>query len=287
MRHANRWRLLSWPRWPFMTLVGTAGSARAQDKPRYGGELQFVVPSEPPSYDAHREETFGVTHPMSPHYNTLLRVDPFDKTGTKPVGDLAESWTIAKDGLVYTFKLRHGVKFHDGTPMTSRDVKASYDKIIFPPQGIASLAEERLPGGRGGRGPRCPHRPLPAEVAGVVLPAEPGIALELDLQGRHPRQGHALVREERDGHGPLPLRGARQGLALGGQEEPRLLGQGQALPRRLPRHVRQLVLGPGRGGARRAGAHPVPRASPPPIATAWSPPWATRSPSRRAPGTAS
>ena len=63
-----------------------------------GGELIFVVPSEPPSYDGHQEETFGVTHPIAPHYNTLLRVDPFDKTGTKPVGDLAESWTISKDG---------------------------------------------------------------------------------------------------------------------------------------------------------------------------------------------
>jgi peptide/nickel transport system substrate-binding protein len=113
--------------------------ASAQDKPRSGGELQFVVPSEPPSYDAHREETFGVIHPVAPHYNTLLRVDPFDKTGTKPVGDLAQSWTISKDGLTYTFKLRQGVKFHDGSPMTSRDVKASYDKIIFPPAGVVSL----------------------------------------------------------------------------------------------------------------------------------------------------
>ncbi len=115
-----------------------AARAKAQDKPRYGGELNFVVPSEPPSYDAHKEETFGVMHPMGPHYNTLLRVDPFDKTGTKPVGDLAESWTISKDGLVYTFKLRQGVKFHDGSAMTSKDVKASYDKIIFPPSGVSS-----------------------------------------------------------------------------------------------------------------------------------------------------
>ena len=110
----------------------------AQDKPRSGGELIFVVPSEPPSYDAHEEETFGVTHPMSPHYSTLLKVDPFDKTGTKPVGDLAESWTISKDGATYTFKLRRGVKFHDGSEMTSKDVKASYDKIIFPPPGVKS-----------------------------------------------------------------------------------------------------------------------------------------------------
>ena len=112
--------------------------AQAQEKPRPGGELVFAVPSEPPTYDGHQEETFGVTHPVAPHYNTLLRVDPFDKTGTKPVGDLAESWTISKDGLVYTFKIRSGVKFHDGSDLTSKDIKASYDKIIFPPDGMKS-----------------------------------------------------------------------------------------------------------------------------------------------------
>src|SRR5437016_3399034 len=115
-----------------------AAPAGAQERPRYGGELVFAVPSEPPSYDAHREETFGVIHPMAPHYNTLLRPDPNDKTASRIVGDLAESWTISKDGRVYTLKLRRGVKFHDGSEMTSRDVKASYDKIIFPPAGIAS-----------------------------------------------------------------------------------------------------------------------------------------------------
>jgi peptide/nickel transport system substrate-binding protein len=113
--------------------------AAAQDKPRLGGELVFAVPSDPPSYDGHVEETFGLIHPIAPHYSTLLRVDPFDKTGTKPVGDLAESWTVSKDGLVYTFKLRRGVKFHDGSELTSTDVKASYDKIIFPPTGVKSL----------------------------------------------------------------------------------------------------------------------------------------------------
>jgi peptide/nickel transport system substrate-binding protein len=119
---------------------GTAviGSAVAQEKPRYGGELIFPVPSEPPSYDAHREQTFGVIHPVAPHYNGLLQVDPTDPTGTKPAPDLAESWTVSKDGLVYTFKLRKGVKFHDGSEMTSKDVKASYDRIIFPPPGIVS-----------------------------------------------------------------------------------------------------------------------------------------------------
>ena len=116
-----------------------AGAARAQDKPRSGGELVFLVPSEPPSYDGHREGTFGMVHPIAPHYNTLLRIDPTDRTGTRPAPSLAESWTISPDGLLYTFKLRQGVKFHDGSIMTSRDVKASYDRIISPPAGIISM----------------------------------------------------------------------------------------------------------------------------------------------------
>src|SRR6266498_4048240 len=112
--------------------------ALAQEAPRHGGELTFVVPAEPPSYDAHREETFAVVHPAAPHYSTLLRVDPFDKSGTRMVGDLAEAWSVSKDGRTYTFTLRRGVRFHDGSELTARDVKASYDKIIFPPPGIAS-----------------------------------------------------------------------------------------------------------------------------------------------------
>ena len=52
------------------------------DSPRRGGELVFPVPSEPPSYDGHREETFGLIHPIAPFYNTLLRVDPNDRSGT-------------------------------------------------------------------------------------------------------------------------------------------------------------------------------------------------------------
>jgi peptide/nickel transport system substrate-binding protein len=122
-------------------IVGVAAAvpAGAQDKPRSGGELVFVVPAEPPTYDGHREGTFALVHPSAPHYNTLLRIDPTDRTGTKIVGDLAESWTITAEGRVYTLKLRRGVKFHDGSEMTSRDVKASYDRIIWPPANVMSF----------------------------------------------------------------------------------------------------------------------------------------------------
>src|SRR5215510_12552292 len=92
-----------------LLLLGLAGlPASAQETPRAGGELVFVVPAEPPSYDAHREETFAIVHPAAPHYNTLLRVDPADRSGTRIVGDLAESWSVSRDGRTYTFKLRPG-----------------------------------------------------------------------------------------------------------------------------------------------------------------------------------
>src|SRR5438445_1374354 len=115
-----------------------AGVAVAQDKPRSGGELVFVVPSEPPSYDGHAEGTFGVVHPLAPHYNGLLRVDPFDRGGSRIVADVAESWTVSRDGLTYTLRLRSGVRFHDGSVMTSRDVKATYERIIWPAPGLVS-----------------------------------------------------------------------------------------------------------------------------------------------------
>ena len=121
-----------------LALSGLARPAGAQEAPRHGGELVFLVPAGPPSYDAHREETFALMHPAAPHYNTLLRVDPFDRTATRIVGDLAESWAVSRDGRTYTFKLRQGVKFHDGAELTASDVKASYDKIIFPPPGVVS-----------------------------------------------------------------------------------------------------------------------------------------------------
>src|SRR5215831_5454817 len=94
--------------------------AAAQEAPRRGGELVFVVPAEPPSYDAQREETFALVHPAAPHYNTLLRVDPTDRTATRIVGDLAESWSASRDGRTYTFTLRRGVRFHDGSELSSR-----------------------------------------------------------------------------------------------------------------------------------------------------------------------
>ena len=47
-----------------------------------------------------------------------------------------------QDQLTYTFKIRKGVKFHDGSELTAKDIKASYDKILHPPAGVKSLRKE-------------------------------------------------------------------------------------------------------------------------------------------------
>jgi peptide/nickel transport system substrate-binding protein len=126
------------PERPPAATAAEKSPAVAPGTPRAGGELTFVVPGEPPSYDAHREETFALIHPAAPHYNTLLRIDPLDRTGTRVVGDLATSWSVSSDRRTYVLRLRRGVKFHDGSEMTSRDVRATYEKIINPPAGITS-----------------------------------------------------------------------------------------------------------------------------------------------------
>ena len=113
--------------------------AAQTESPRSGGELVFAVGGTPPSFDGHRETTFAMLHPVAPHYSTLLRFDP--QNYPKIVGDVAESWQVSKDGLTYTFKIRKGIQFHDGSVLTAKDVKATYDKIIFPPEGVVSARQ--------------------------------------------------------------------------------------------------------------------------------------------------
>ncbi|MGH7400189.1 MAG: ABC transporter substrate-binding protein [Candidatus Rokuibacteriota bacterium] len=123
------------------SLPGTPG---AEEKPVRGGELVYVVPAAGfPSMDAHRETTFAVIHPLRPFYSLLISVNPENPGDpTDFVGDVAESWTVTDDGRTYTFKLRKNVKFHDGSALTSRDVKASLDKIFFPPEGTLSARKQ-------------------------------------------------------------------------------------------------------------------------------------------------
>ena len=122
-----------------MALAAAAAPAAAQT-PKPGGILTFAVSAEPPNLDCHAQTSFAFIHPVRPHYSTLLKFD-----GAKypeVTGDLAASWTISPDGLTFTFKLRRNVKFHDGSAFTSQDIKATYERLRDPPQGVRSLRAE-------------------------------------------------------------------------------------------------------------------------------------------------
>ena len=111
----------------------------AADTPKRGGTLTFAVTAEAPTTDCHATTTYAAVHVLAPHYSLLLKVDQDDYTNLKP--DLAESWTISPDGRTYTFKLRSGVTFHDGTPFSSRDVKATFDRLRAPPASVVSIRQ--------------------------------------------------------------------------------------------------------------------------------------------------
>ena len=121
-----------------ITFAYTAPSI-AEDTPTRGGILKYVVPAEPPSFDGHRETTFALIHPIAPFYSLLIRVDPTVPYNGKFVCDLCTEMPNATDGgKTYTFHIRKGVKFSDGSDLTAKDVVATYNKIIFPPKGVAS-----------------------------------------------------------------------------------------------------------------------------------------------------
>lgn len=65
------------------------------------------------------------------------RLVKYSANGTDIEPELATSWTVSTDGLQYTFKLREGVKFHDGTPFNSAAVKASFERVLAINQGPA------------------------------------------------------------------------------------------------------------------------------------------------------
>ena len=120
-----------------LALAASIAAPASAQTPKSGGTLTYAVTAEAPTFDCHATTTYAAIHILAPHYSLLVKIDQQDYPKVKP--DLAESWTVSPDGLVYTFKLRQGVVFHDGAPLTSADVKASLDRIRKPPEGVVSV----------------------------------------------------------------------------------------------------------------------------------------------------
>jgi len=108
--------------------------------PKRGGTLRLAFGVTTSNYDLQQGASASVLCHL---YNQLVRLNLVD--GLKSiVPDVAERFEISADGLTYTFKLRSNVQFHDGTTLTADDVAATYNRMVFPPQGVVSLLKDRF-----------------------------------------------------------------------------------------------------------------------------------------------
>ena len=109
------------------------GGAMAQSQLRI---LQTEPPRSMDPADQTATFTASVLYPM---YETL--VEPTADGGFAP--GLATEWSANETGDVWTFTIREGVSFHDGSPMTAADVKATFDRILNPDNGLAGATRFR------------------------------------------------------------------------------------------------------------------------------------------------
>ena len=180
-----------------------------EETPKRGGTLTYMIPADaPPSFDGHREGTFATVHAAAPFYSVLIRVNPENPASTTDfVCDLCTEMPKPTDGgKTYTFKIRDGVKFHDGSPLTAADVAASWEQIIFPPEGVLSPRQSYYMMVDKIEAPdptTVVFRLKFATIAFLPALADPFAYI---YKKADPRQGPALVREEHHGLGPVQVR---------------------------------------------------------------------------------
>jgi peptide/nickel transport system substrate-binding protein len=107
-------------------------SAAYAAEPKQGGILRIYHRDSPGSASIHEGATYSVNIPFMPVFNNLVVYDQnvAQNSMDSIVPDLAESWAWSADKKTLTFKLRQGVKWHDGQPFTSADVKCTFDMLM-------------------------------------------------------------------------------------------------------------------------------------------------------------
>ncbi len=141
--------------------VALTAAASAQETPRRGGDFIFAVGGEPDTTDCHAATNFAVIHHLAPHYSTLVKFNT--QKYPEIVGDIAREWAVSPDGKTYTFKIVQPIKFHDGSALTARDVKASFDRIKTPVAGARSARRDHF-----------------ADVASVEAPSADTVVFKLN-----------------------------------------------------------------------------------------------------------
>jgi peptide/nickel transport system substrate-binding protein len=97
-----------------------------------GGTLRLYHNDNPPSASLHEEATIASVTPFAAIFNNLIVFDPGrpHESLETVIPDLAESWSWDATNTRLTFKLRHGVRWHDGKPFTAKDVQCTWRMLI-------------------------------------------------------------------------------------------------------------------------------------------------------------
>src|SRR5690348_6137389 len=106
-----------------------ASSALAQ---KTGGVLKFFHRDSPASASIHEEATISAVAPFMGVFNNLVLFNQHEKQNRLDLiePELADSWTWNEDNTQLSFRLRQGVKWHDGKPFTAKDVKCAWDLLL-------------------------------------------------------------------------------------------------------------------------------------------------------------
>ncbi len=105
--------------------------------PKEGGTFVVAIPGDLNRTDPALVDDANSTYVLEQVLETLVTLKP--GTGGEIIPALAESWTISPDGLQYTFKIREGIKFHDGTDLNAEAVKVNFDRWMNIPQSYVDL----------------------------------------------------------------------------------------------------------------------------------------------------
>jgi peptide/nickel transport system substrate-binding protein len=121
--------------------VSTALS-QTQPTPKSGGSLNVMQREDlPQGFAIHETQTHSTVWPSMPCFNNLVLYDPMKKQESMDtiIGELAEKWSWQDNYRNLVFFLRKGVKWHDGQPFTSKDVKFTFDMVREAPDASAKL----------------------------------------------------------------------------------------------------------------------------------------------------
>ena len=111
-----------------VAMLCSGGTAFAQ---KTGGVLRMFHRESPPSASIHEEYAVATVVPFMPVFNNLVLFDQAKSQNKSEsiVSDLAESWSWNDDGTELTFRLRQGVRWHDGMPFTAADVECTFNLL--------------------------------------------------------------------------------------------------------------------------------------------------------------